>query len=99
MDMRIVPALAATLALGLIGSVPASAGPAVSPSGLAAAASLTRIDWHPSRRHWDHHYYGPEDTVGPRAPARVDREACIGAIEDGRALGDPRYTGYRPACD
>jgi len=65
--MRIVPVLAAGVALCVLGGASASASPAPLPGRVGSD-----IEWHPSTRHWDHHFHAHQHTRATPYLAEAD---------------------------
>ncbi|TFZ59072.1 hypothetical protein E4V01_08785 [Methylorubrum sp. Q1] len=70
--MRIVPILAAGLVLGTIGATAASAAPALPQPDVIAGHPAQTVDWHPSTRHWDHHFHAHQDSLRYHQPTEAE---------------------------
>ena len=70
--MRTSPSLAAGLVLGTLGGLPAFA-PALAQPGLHAGGAIETVEWHPSTRHWDHHFHAHQDSLRDHQPTEAER--------------------------
>ncbi|MEH3118674.1 MAG: hypothetical protein PGN25_14060 [Methylorubrum populi] len=71
--MRIVPTLAAGFALGAVGATPVCAAPALPQPSLVAPRTVETVDWHPSTRHWDHHFHAHQPSLRYHQPTEAER--------------------------
>lgn len=94
--MRIIPILAAGLALGSLGVTAAVAAPALPQPGVIAGHPAETVDWHPSTSHWDHHFHAHQDSLRYHRPTEAEQRihrSMRGAAphSQGPARFAPRY--------
>ncbi|KQQ12013.1 hypothetical protein ASF53_15215 [Methylobacterium sp. Leaf123] len=70
--MRIIPILAAGLVLGSISATAASAAPALPHPEVIAGGTAHTVDWHPSTRHWDHHFHAHQESLRYHQPTEAE---------------------------
>lgn len=69
--MHFARTLAMALLLGAAG-LPASAAPVpVQPAPFAGSAAEA-VDWHPSTRHWDHHFHAHQESLRYHQPTEAE---------------------------
>lgn len=93
--MRLVPTLAAGLALAALGVTAASAAPALPQPGLIAGGSAETVDWHPSTRHWDHHFHAHQESLRYHQPAEAERRIHRSMRHADPRLHDPAWAHPR----
>ncbi|WP_331287635.1 MULTISPECIES: hypothetical protein [Methylobacteriaceae] len=98
--MHSARALTAALLLGAAG-LPASATPLpVQPAPLADS-TVEAIDWHPSTRHWDHHFHAHQESLRHHRPTEAERRlhqimrGSDSPTRDQRSLGSRYRLGDR----
>lgn len=70
--MRTFPSLAAGLILGTLGGLTTFAAAQAQPGRIAGRAIET-VEWHPSTRHWDHHFHAHQDSLRYHQPTEAER--------------------------
>lgn len=88
--MHFARTLAVALLLGAAG-LPASAAPVpVQPAPFAGNAAEA-VDWHPSTRHWDHHFHAHQESLRYHQPTEAERR-----LHRTMRGSDPLARGQRP---
>lgn len=64
--------IALTLAAGFVLTGTALAAPAMPQPGVIAGSPVETVEWHPSTRHWDHHFHAHQESLRYHEPTEAE---------------------------